>query len=142
MTTKQLLLCSIFSWIGLAGAAQAGTAPPEHDGEAAAGPIACRLNALTPTERDRSRRLRAEFIEHITEVKGMTDGFDLTYDGDPQTFQTVAEWITLERRCCPFLNFTLSWPRGEGTHPTLSLTGPKGTKEFLEAQIDEVRKGS
>jgi hypothetical protein len=141
MTTKRLL-CTLLSWIGLAGlSAHAGAAPPERAAEAAAGPISCRLNALTPAERDRSRRLRTEFIEHITEVKGMADGFDLTYDGDPKTFATVAEWITLERRCCPFLNFTLSWSRGEGTHPTLSLTGPKGTKEFLASVIAELQKG-
>jgi hypothetical protein len=41
----------------------------------------------------------------------------------------AAEWIVLEHRCCPFLNFKLELTNDSDVW--LSLTGPDGVKAFL-----------
>jgi hypothetical protein len=47
----------------------------------------------------------------------------------------VAEWITLERRCCSFLTFELDWAERDGV--VLSLTGGSGVKAFLATQLSQ-----
>ena len=50
------------------------------------------------------------------------------------TLPEAAEWIALERKCCPFLTFRIVVA---GAQPgfTLALTGPPGVKEFLTAEL-------
>jgi len=45
----------------------------------------------------------------------------------------VAEWITLERRCCPFLDLGLDW--SASNRVSLTLTGGPGVKTFLAEQL-------
>lgn len=42
----------------------------------------------------------------------------------------TAEFITLERRCCPFLSFSLDSEREQGSY-SIRITGRPGVKEFL-----------
>ncbi len=100
-------------------------------------PIACRPNALTREERERSRELRQALASATTETRGVVNGFVYQYRDDPDTFRRAAEWITLERRCCPFLSFDLRWNHGD-VPPSLSITGPAGTREFLAAEMPEL----
>jgi hypothetical protein len=97
-------------------------------------PIACVRDALSPAERERHHEL-------LVEVKALARGSSETEDGVevrlPRTadaFRTVAEWISLERRCCPFLSFALAWPAGARA-PTLRLGGRPGVKEFLVREL-------
>ena len=53
----------------------------------------------------------------------------------PDLFAEVARFVDNERRCCPFLGFTIQVPPGEGAL-TLRLTGPEGVREFLAAELD------
>ncbi len=46
----------------------------------------------------------------------------------------VAEWMSLERLCCPFLKFELSG-QGHQTDRMLTLTGPEGVKPLLQAEL-------
>ena len=57
-----------------------------------------------------------------------------------ETLLTAAEWISLERRCCPFFGFTLEMER-HGGPLWLRVTGPKGIKQFIRAEfgLDEGR---
>jgi hypothetical protein len=49
-------------------------------------------------------------------------------------FLRLAEWMELERACCPFLEFGLIF---ENRTPTMRLDvrGPAGVKEFLRAEL-------
>ena len=100
-------------------------------------PIACVPNALTRGERDRSRDLRRELAAATVETRSLDSGYSYRYAADPEVFRKVAEWIALERRCCPFLTFTFRWPPG-GSPPWLDITGPAGTREFLRAEMPEL----
>jgi hypothetical protein len=103
-----------------------------------AAPIACRPAALTADERERSARLRADVAAGVSRTIELSDGYSFQLRGDPKVFQSAAEWITLERRCCPFLTFDLGWKPGDETMPSLTLTGPEGTKGFLAAEMPEL----
>jgi len=46
----------------------------------------------------------------------------------------VALMIEAEHLCCPFLRFALTVAPGDGP-VTLEVTGPEGTKEFLESLL-------
>ena len=101
-------------------------------------PIVCRPGALTVEQRQRSQTLRRELATATQEVTALPDGYAFQYPPDAALFQRVAEWISLERRCCPFLSFELTWARGDETPSRLSVTGPRGTKAFLSAQLPEL----
>jgi hypothetical protein len=93
-------------------------------------PVVCNLDAFTPLERQRYDVLRAEVqaaTGHIDEVDG---GFALRFAMQAKVLSAVAEWALLERRCCPFLDFTLDM-RAERAFATLTITGPEGTKDVL-----------
>ena len=97
-------------------------------------PIACKLGALSPTERERHAALLQDLGAMTERTSETADGYLLGLHADTTGFLKVAEWITLERRCCPFLNFDLKWDAGE-EFPTLQLGGRKGVKEFLAAEM-------
>jgi hypothetical protein len=46
----------------------------------------------------------------------------------------VAEWVDLESRCCPFLEFGIDVSE-KGRVVRLRLTGGKGVKSFLKSEL-------
>jgi hypothetical protein len=51
----------------------------------------------------------------------------------------LAEWIELERRCCPFLEFKIELPAA-GASIVLHLSGGEGVKEFLSTALGGTRR--
>jgi hypothetical protein len=98
--------------------------------------IACSLNALDTIQRARQLECRRVIRAATGETRELSDGYALQLGPDPEVFLKAAEWITLERRCCPFLNFKLEL-KNDGD-AWLWLTGPEGSKAFLD---DAMRSG-
>src|SRR5688500_540816 len=101
------------------------TASTDHDI-----PIACTLGSLTPEERRREGLLLEEHLASIRERTEREDGYSFRYPGDPALFVRMAELVTLEHRCCPFLDFRLEW-RGSAEPPWLHITGGPRVKPFV-----------
>lgn len=99
-------------------------------------PVACCPSALTKQQREQSRALRSALATGILERTELPNGYAFELRPDDELFRTAAEWVTLERRCCPFLTFDLHWD-ANGL-PLLSLTGPESTKAFLAAEMPEL----
>jgi hypothetical protein len=95
--------------------------------------LVCRLDALTRAERARSAALRDELRAAMVERAELPDGWAYRLD-DRASLPEVAEWIVLERRCCPFFRFRLD-VEGDRGPVWVRLTGD-GVKEFLAAQSD------
>ena len=93
-------------------------------------PLACRLDALTPDERIRERELLLEHRAGVLETRELADGYAFRQAADPAAFVRMAEFVALEHRCCPFLEFRLQWS-GADEHPWLHVTGGPGVKSFL-----------
>lgn len=100
-------------------------------------PIACVPSALTKEQRARSKELRVALGALVERVEENRSGYTYRYRDDPCVFQHLAEWIPMERRCCPFLTFEVRWRAGE-PQPMLGLSGPEGTKGFLKAEMPEL----
>jgi hypothetical protein len=90
-------------------------------------PLVCISDALTPAERTRSLALRRALVASIVESADVPNGIALRLAWG---LVALAEWIVLERRCCPFLDFELRWRRDDDAF-WLVLSGPAGTKELL-----------
>ena len=94
-------------------------------------PIACRLDALSPDERRRQQTLRQNLEAALESVREAPDGYVFTYREGADVFSQAAEWLTLERRCCPFLDFELAW-RADSPSPTLHLRSAEpAAKAFI-----------
>jgi hypothetical protein len=98
-------------------------------------PLACSLNAIPPEEHPRYRdlvtRLRAAIRDRTELPFGYAYRLDLTSISLPE----MADWITLERLCCPFLTFRIDVDTDGSVH--LTLRGPKGVKAVLQEEFPE-----
>jgi hypothetical protein len=96
-------------------------------------PLACDLFALSAAQRERHAALIGQLAQAVEQVEEVSDGYVITYGSDGAAWSSLTEWIDLERRCCPFLSFTLRLVPGEPL--TLHLTGPDGVKAFLAEEL-------
>ncbi|HXA18791.1 MAG TPA: hypothetical protein VN380_17485 [Thermoanaerobaculia bacterium] len=96
-------------------------------------PFACNRLALNSEERTRHfDELGPMLLRLRTDVHELADGYAFDFPSDTKSFALVSEWVEQERRCCPFFDIDIR-VHPEGGPLTLSLTGRKGTKEFIEA---------
>ncbi len=122
-------------------------------------PLACRLDALSPAERARHQKLAALLERAAVGVRELPAGYELALDlsrlpadaqGDPVCVVEIAEWVDLEARCCPFLDFGIA-VRGKGVVApgerrapaeavALALTGGPGVKDFLKTEFSLIQK--
>lgn len=96
-------------------------------------PIACQLRALDADQRLRQKELLAVVRGKIRKTIELPDGFCLQLPNDHSTFLEVAEWVSLERRCCGFAEFTIEMRLDDTVWVT--LTGRSGAKEVLAAEM-------
>ena len=87
-------------------------------------------------ESERYKYLREGMRSAFQGMKELPDGFAFRFPNDPLVIVNLAEWITLERRCCRFFNFALGVEPDDRT-VWLSLTGGEGVKEFLQIEISQ-----
>ena len=61
-------------------------------------------------------------------------GYAFRFPDDRTLSRKLVEWVALERRCCPFLEFEILLGL-EGEPVILRLTGEDGVREFLAAEL-------
>ena len=93
-------------------------------------PIACDLDAISATDRPRYNELRAMLRPAAVGKRELPDGIAIQISTERMALAQVAEWISFERKCCPFLEFTIDVAPKSGP-VWVSLTGRTGVKEFL-----------
>jgi hypothetical protein len=97
--------------------------------------IACDLTVLPDGGRERVTALAGTLIPMAGEVRDLQDGYALGYhDASPGLFSALAEFIALDRLCCPFLRHGLVSDPGRGT-VWLQLTGRQGAKEAIASDL-------
>lgn len=103
-------------------------------------PLACNPDALSAQERDRHDRLADKLKSAVVATAELPDGYEITLDlghlpvdsrGKAFCVVEVAEWVEMEARCCPFLEFGID-VRGKGGPVKLRLTGDQQVKAFLK----------
>lgn len=93
-------------------------------------PIACSLT--DPEFQQRRADLLKTFQEALLETKELDDGYAYRFPSSANWIAELAQLITFERECCPFLRFNLRLEPANGPL-WLELTGPEGTKVFLQS---------
>ena len=92
--------------------------------------LACDLGAIAPSERPRYDALRQHLKSALSGRRELENGYVFTVRTESLSLTELADWITLERKCCPFLNFAIEIG-ADGGPTTLKLTGPDGVKQIL-----------
>ena len=92
------------------------------------------MNALTVEERKRRAELSSQISRCVQQMEELADGFAFRFAPDAGTWMTLAEFSTLERRCCPFFAFSLSAEEEDGAM-WMRITGREGVKQFLLAEL-------
>jgi hypothetical protein len=101
-------------------------------------PLACNLNAISTAQRPRYNHLVKRLRIAVHGRSELLDGFAYKLDTTKIALPEVAEWITMERLCCPFLTFQLD-VKGDGASQ-LTMRGREGTKAILREEFPENSK--
>ena len=96
------LVIVVVAVIAVVGLARSGPAWAEPG-------VACNMDAHSRKERVRHAELRRQLIAAVVEKTELPNGYALRLKD--LSFLTVAEWVSLESRCCPFLDFQLEQRR-------------------------------
>src|SRR5271168_1257770 len=93
-------------------------------------PIACNLDAISASDRPRYDELRKMLAASAIGKRELSDGIAVRISTERMALAQLAEWISFERKCCPFLHFGIDVAPESGP-VWVSLTGRPGVKEFL-----------
>ncbi len=97
-------------------------------------PLFCDLSALDRAQREHHQANTGQLFGAVEEIEELHDGYVFRLPAESATILQAAEFITLERLCCPFFNFALELER-EGGPLWLKMTGREGVKQFLLAEV-------
>lgn len=98
-------------------------------------PLICNMDIFTPAQREAHVLTTTQLLQTLRGVQETENGYELMFPNETECISRIAEFISNERLCCPFLKFTLTiFSSSEPV--TLSLTGPLGTQEFLRAEFN------
>jgi hypothetical protein len=93
-------------------------------------PIACSLDAAGLAKR--CEELSKSVLAEATAIEHLTNGLRWRFASSPTLLARLGPLIDAERQCCRFLTVTLQAEPNLGD-VVLDVTGPDGTREFLEA---------
>lgn len=99
-------------------------------------PLACDMTAIAPEQRPAHMAAIKQVFGLVQSMRELPDGYAFELPNEPDILRTAAEFISLERLCCPFFGFALEIER-EGGAMWLSLTGRDGVKPFILAEVGE-----
>jgi hypothetical protein len=97
--------------------------------------IACDLTVFSNSERIKHMALAKSLLEQARQVIEHKDGFTFVFEQSPFLEIQIADWVSKEKKCCPFFSFDLS---RANTPPSLRLriSGPDRAKEILRPVAD------
>jgi len=93
------------------------------------------MGVFTSAQRETHIETTMELIQAVQSVQEVENGYEFSFPNETEFITKIAEFISNEQLCCPFLTFTLSIFPNRGP-VSLSLAGPLGTQEFLRAEFD------
>lgn len=104
-------------------------------------PIACDMSAIDPGLRAGHVATGAQLFRAAEEIREFADGYAFRLPADADALLKTAEFISLERLCCPFLGFALE-VEPEGGPLWLRLTGREGVKAFIREEVSGLLGGA
>ena len=104
-------------------------------------PIACDMSAIEPGQRAGHIATGGRVFGRAEEVRERPDGYAFRLPQESDTLRDAAEFISLERLCCPFLGFAVE-VAPEGGPVWLRLNGREGVKPFIREEVGELLGGA
>ena len=98
--------------------------------------LACNLDVCTPAEHENHFQAAAKLYKSIQDIQETENGYKFRFPNTSESIMRLAEFISNERVCCPFLEFTLNVAPNDAPI-SLLLSGPDGTKKFLQEELHE-----
>ena len=99
-------------------------------------PFACDLNAIPLDERPTHLANTQKLFSLVQQIQELPDGYSFRLPNENDVWKLAAEFVDLERLCCPFFAFRLEFKR-QGDPIYLTVTGAEGVKPFIMAEIGE-----
>ena len=100
--------------------------------------IYCNMDVFTPDEREGHIQTKTLLFQTVQGIHEAQNGYEFIFlNHGSESIAAFAEFISNERRCCPFLEFTLKIPSKDQSI-SLLLTGPEGTQGFLREEFSEI----
>jgi len=97
-------------------------------------PFACDMTAIAADQRAAHLATINKLFRAVESLRELPNGYTFRLPNESEVLLTAAEFIALERLCCPFFGFGLEIER-EGGAVWLTLTGREGVKPFIIAEI-------
>lgn len=96
--------------------------------------LACNMAAIDTEARTRYHELRDRLMAATRERRELPDGYAFRIAASDIALSEAAEWMEMERQCCPFLTIQLE-VSGAAADWWLRLSGPPGAKAVLAAEL-------
>jgi len=100
--------------------------------------LACNIGAIGEADLPSYKILCTRLQNAITDRRELPDGFAFRLNGESASLLDAAQWISLERLCCPFLTFQLQTV-GSDRDYWLTLQGVVRKKSERPASSGPVR---
>src|SRR5215208_6922902 len=97
-------------------------------------PLACDMTAILAEQRPVHLAKSRELFLHIEETRELLNGYEFRFADELNVLERLADFVSLEKLCCPFLNFVIEVEQESGP-VWLRLTGREGVKEFIREEI-------
>ena len=94
----------------------------------------CNLKALSVKERARHMLLILEIERARVETIELANGFAFRFQDGAVSLANLAEWVSAERKCCPFFDFEIEL-QGNNGPLWLKLRGKDGVKTFMQSEF-------
>jgi len=98
----------------------------------------CNLIVLDKQEREQFSTVTEALFAAVQEMRELENGFAFRFLNQPGQLVQVAKFIERESLCCPFLRFNLE-VEPTGRPVWLQVNGAEGTKEFLRAELEQIK---
>ncbi|KAA3647095.1 MAG: hypothetical protein DWQ07_06255 [Chloroflexi bacterium] len=100
-------------------------------------PFYCDLTALTDEQRESYQALIPRMVATYQGIEDLPNGYRLPFTAGTEQLLITAEFISFEKLCCPFLDFSVR-VTSNSDQAHLDITGPEGVKDFLQAELGGV----
>lgn len=100
-------------------------------------PVACQPQGVPVDKRERWLEVGMKVYHAVELVKELPNGYSLRLPNDQTTLILLAEYVSLDRLCCEFVNWNIEVERAKGP-VWLHLTGGQGTKEYFKIGFETV----
>lgn len=94
--------------------------------------LRCKLT--TPELQQRKRTIMAQLHQQVIEKRSLPDGYAYRFAASDTLLDELTAFVKTERMCCDFFNFAIKVSSSQSVW--LELTGPDGTKDFIDTEIE------